>query len=135
MRSRYLGGVLLLLVGCAPHNIARSSCKSIVLTTADEWSCTVKGDVVGQASSLEFDTESRNQVAKVNIALQVTKGTLRVSYHNLSGEQHILVTPSEPASLDMQTRMHRERRSFTLFFEPLNGAVEGLTGTVKYSTP
>ncbi len=129
------GVVLMLLVGCAPNNIARSSCKSIVLTTADEWSCTVKGDVVGKASSLEFDTESRNQVAKVNIALQVTKGTLRVSYYNLAGEQHLLVTPSEPASLDMQTRMHRERRSFTLFFEPLNGAVEGLTGTVKYSTP
>ncbi len=114
MRSICLGVVLMLLVGCAPNNIARSSCKSIFLTTADEWSCTVKGDVVGQASSLEFDTESRNQVAKVNIALRV---------------------PSEPASLDMQTRMHRERRSFTLFFEPLNGAVEGLTGTVKYSTP
>jgi hypothetical protein len=45
------------------------------------------------------------------------------------------VTPSAPANLAMQTRMHRERRSFTLFFEPVNGAVEGLTGTVKYSTP
>ena len=126
---------MIVLLGCAPSNIARSSCKSIFLTTADEWSCTVTGQVVGQPSSLEFDTESRNQVAKVSIALRVTKGTLRVSYHNLSGEQHILVTPSEPANLDMQTRMHRERRSFTLFFEPVNGAVEGLTGTVKYSTP
>ena len=135
MRSFCLGGVLILLVGCAPNNIARSSCKSIFLTTADEWSCTVTGAVVGQPSSLSFDTESRNQVAKVRFALQVTKGTLRVSYYNLSGEQHVLVTPSEPATVDMQTRMHREHRSFTLFFEPLNGVVEGLTGTVKYSTP
>ena len=135
MRSWCLGIVLGLLVGCVPNNIARSSCKSIFLTTADAWSCTVNGPVVGQPSSIEFSTESRNQVAKVSIALQVTKGTLRVSYRNLSGEQHVLVTPSEPAALDMQTRMHREHRSFTLFFEPLNGAVEGLTGTVTYSTP
>lgn len=35
----------------------------------------------------------------------------------------------------MQTRMHPERRSFTLYFEPVHGTVEGLTGTVKYSTP
>ena len=135
MRSSCLCAVLMLLAGCVPNTIARASCKSIFLTTADEWSCTVSGKVVGQPSSISFDTESRNQVAKVSIALQVTKGTLRVSYHNLTGEQHFLVTPSEPATLDMQTRMHREHRSFTLFFEPLNGAVEGLTGTVKYSTP
>lgn len=125
----------MLLAGCAPDNIAMSSCESHPLTTADAWSCTVKGDVVGQASSIAFSTESRNQVAEVRIALRVTKGTLRVGYQDLSGEQHLLVTPSEPADLAMRTRMHRERRSFTLFFEPVNGAVEGLTGTVKYSTP
>jgi hypothetical protein len=45
------------------------------------------------------------------------------------------VTPSEPANLEMQTRMHRERRSFSISFEPVNGAVEGLSGTVKYLTP
>lgn len=99
------------------------------------WSCTVKGDIVGQSSSIEFDTESRNQVAKVSIALQVTKGTLRVTYRDLAGEQRLVVTPSEPANVDMQTPMHPERRSFTLFFEPVGGAVEGLAGTVKYSTP
>lgn len=127
--------MILLLSGCAPGNIARASCQNTVLATADPWSCTVKGDIVGQASSLEFDTESRNHVAQVNIALRVTKGTLRVGYGDLTGEQHVLVTPSEPANLSMQTRMHRERRSFTLYFEPVGGAVEGLTGTVKYSTP
>ena len=95
----------------------------------------MKGDLVGQTSSIEYSTESRNQVAQVSIALRVTKGTLRVTYHDLSGEQHLTVTPSEPATLNMQTRMHRDRRSFTLFFEPVGGAVEGLAGTVKYSTP
>lgn len=123
------------LVCCAPGNIARSSCESILLATGDPWSCTVKGDIVGQASSIEFDTESRNQVAHVSIALRVTKGTLRIGYYDLAGEQHLLVTPSKPADLTMQTRMHRERRSFTVYFEPINGDVEGLTGTVKYSTP
>jgi len=49
-------------------------------------------------------------------------------------QQHLLVTPSEPANLAIQTRMHRVRRSFTLFFEPVNAAVEGLSGTVKDST-
>ena len=126
---------MMLLIGCAPGDIARSSCESILLATGDTWSCTVKGDTVGQASSIAFSTESRNQVAEVSIALRVTKGTLRVGYQDLAGEQHITVTPSEPANLTMQTRMHWERRSFTLFFEPVNGAVEGLTGTVKYSTP
>jgi hypothetical protein len=95
----------------------------------------VKGDIVGQASSIAFSTESRNQVAHVSIALRVTKGTLRLGYQDLAGDQHRLVTPSEPADLTMQTRMHRERRSFTLYFEPVDGTVEGLTGTVKYSTP
>jgi hypothetical protein len=135
MRSLPFGVVLMMLMGCAPGNIARSSCESIFLATADTWSCTVTGAVVGQPSSLSFDTESRNQIAQVSITLQVTKGTLRVGYQDLSGEQHVTVTPSEPANLAMRTRMHTEHRSFTLYFEPVNGAVEGLTGTVKYSTP
>jgi hypothetical protein len=126
---------MMLLVACAPGNIVRSSCESTFLATGDPWSCTVKGDIVAQASSIAFSTESRNQVAQVSIALRVTGGTLRVGYQDLAGDQHLLVTPSEPATLTMQTRMHRERRSFTLFFEPVNGAVRGLSGTVKYSTP
>ena len=135
MRRVIIGILVMGFAGCVPNNIARGSCESILLSTADAWSCTVKGDLVGQPSSIEFSTESRNQVASVLIALQVTKGRLRVRYHDLSGEQRLLVTPSEPANLSMQTRMHRERRSFTLFFEPIDGAVEGLAGTVKYSTP
>ena len=35
----------------------------------------------------------------------------------------------------MQTRMNRETRSFTIMYEPFNGPVEGLKGTVNYSTP
>jgi hypothetical protein len=135
MRSFLVEVAMTLLIGCAPSNIAQSSCESILLATGDPWSCTVKGDIVGQVSSIAFSTESRNQVAHVSIALRVTKGTLRLGYQNLAGDQHLLVTPSEPADLTIQTRMHRERRSFTLLFEPVNGAVEGLTGTVKYSTP
>lgn len=135
MRSAFLATAMVLLVGCAPADIARSSCESIMLSTADEWSCTVTGEVVGRPSSISFDTESRNHVAQVHLTLRVTKGRLRVSYQDLSGEQHRLVTPSEPVDLAMQTRMHREHRSFTLFFEPVGGTVEGLTGTVKYSTP
>ena len=71
----------------------------------------------------------------MKVALQVTKGTLRVTYYDLSGVQHLLVTPSEPATLSMQTQLRRDDRSFTLMYEPINGAVEGLTGTVNYSTP
>ena len=127
--------LMTLFIGCAPDNIARSSCESTVLAIGDPWSCTVTGEIVGQASSISFDTESRNQVAQVSIALRVNKGTLRLDYHDLAGEQHVLVTPSAPADITMRTRMHREDRSFTLYFEPVNGAVEGLTGTVKYSTP
>ena len=138
MRSVLMGAALTLMtlfIGCAPDNIARSSCESIMLAIGDPWSCTVTGEIVGQASSISFDTESRNQVAQVSIALRVNKGTLRLDYHDLAGEQHVLVTPSAPADITMRTRMHREDRSFTLYFEPVNGAVEGLTGTVKYSTP
>ena len=135
MRYLVSSVIVIVLAGCAPKAIARGSCESIMLSTADAWSCTVKGDIVGRPSSIDFSTESRNQVAQVSLALQITKGRLRVSYQDLSGAQHVLVTPSEPANLTMQTRMHRERRSFTLFFEPVGGAVEGLAGTVKYSTP
>jgi hypothetical protein len=130
-----IGCATVCAAGCAPGNIARSTCESVMLATGDPWSCTVTGDIVGQPSSIEFDTESRNQVAHVRIVLRVTKGTLRVGYRDLDGERHLLLTPSTPADLTLQTRMHRERRSFTLYFEPVNGDVEGLTGTVKYSTP
>lgn len=106
-----------------------------MLSTADAWSCTVTGDVVGRTSSLSFDTESRNQVAQVTISLRVAKGTLRVGYQDLTGPQQMTVTPSEPGNVAMQTRMHRETRSFTLMFEPVGGPVQGLSGTVKYSTP
>lgn len=126
---------LALAAGCAPGDIAYSTCESTMLAIGDPWSCTIKGDIVGQSSAISFSTESRNQVAEVNIALRVTKGTLRVGYHDLDGEKHLLVTPSAPADLAMKTRMHRERRHFTLYFDPVDGAVEGLAGTVKYSTP
>ena len=127
--------LLFVFAGCAPNDIARATCENVVLAIGDPWNCTVKADVVGQASSISFDTESRNRVAQVKIALRVKKGTLRVDYNDLTGDQHLLVTPSQPADLSMQTRMHNERRSFTLSFEPVNGKVEGLTGTVNYSTP
>jgi hypothetical protein len=57
--------------------------------------------------------------------MRVTKGTVR----------EVLVTPSEPMNLNTKTRMHPQRRSFTLHFEPVNGNAEGLAGEVKYSTP
>ncbi len=133
---RYVFAALMAaLAGCAPADIARSSCESVVLATGEPWSCTVKADVVGRASSISFDTASRNQIAHVNIVLRVTKGSLKVGYQDLTGERQLLVTPSEPADVAMQTRMHRDRRSFTLTFEPIGGNVEGLNGTVKYSTP
>ena len=105
------------------------------LSTVDAWSCTVKADIVGQASSIRFNTESRNHVAQVNIAFQVAKGKLRVTYQDLAGTQQLLVTPSEPVKSEHADAAAPRRRSFTLFFEPVGGVVEGLTGTVKYSTP
>lgn len=126
---------LVLLAGCAPDDIARATCHSEMLGTADPWACTIDTARVGQTSSIEFDTESRNHVAKVAIALAVTKGSLRVRYRDLAGDQQVMITPASPASVEMQTRMHRERRSFTLYFDPVGGTVEGLRGTVNYSTP
>lgn len=135
MRLLLVPAMMMALAGCAPKNIAHSWCQDHPLTTADEWTCTVKGPIVERTNSINYDTESRNQIALVNIALQVTKGTLRVTYYDLSGEQHVLVTPSEPASFSMRTRLRKDTRSFRVMYEPVNGAVEGLTGTVKYSTP
>jgi len=125
----------IVLAGCAPHDIATGTCTNTMLSVHDEWTCKVKGDIVGRASSIEFDTESRNHVAEVSFTLQVTKGAVRVGYADLTGSQQIIVTPSEPANISMKTKMHPERRSFTMHFEPVNGPAEGLTGTVKYSTP
>ncbi|MCY1015566.1 hypothetical protein [Pyxidicoccus sp. MSG2] len=132
-RHAWLG--LMLLTACAPNDIARTSCQSVMMATHDPWECTLSGERIGRASSIEFDTESRNHVAQVKFTMKVTKGTLRVSYVDLDGNKQLTVTPASPASIEMQTRMHRERRSFTLYFEPLDGHVEGLTGTVDYSTP
>ena len=135
MRYVVLAAAIAMVAGCVPADIARSTCESIMMATNNPYSCTVKADVVGRPSSIEFDSESRNQIARVSIVLSVAKGTLRVGYSDLAGRQEVLVTPSEPANLEIQTRMHRDRRSFTLMFEPVNGVVQGLSGTVKYSTP
>ncbi len=135
--ARVVGSILslTLLAGCAPDHIARATCRSEMMATADPWSCTVRGDRVEQASSIEFSTESRNHVARVKLALSVTRGTLRVRYADLTDSKWLTITPEAPAMVEMQTRLRREGRSFTLHFEPVGGAVEGLTGTVDYSTP
>jgi hypothetical protein len=126
---------LSLLAGCTPKNIVHSSCESEMLATGDPWRCTLSGEVVEQASSIEFDTESRNRLAEVQIALRVRQGPLRLGYRDLRGEQHVLVTPDTPLALSLQTRLRPEARSFTLYFEPLAGKAEGLLGTVRYTTP
>src|SRR5215471_14856822 len=135
MRYALQAAMLLMLAGCAPTNIAHSSCTSHPLTTADEWTCTVKGPLVEHTNSVRYSTESRNQIAQVKVALQVTKGTLRITYADLAGSHQMLVTPSEPAAFSMRTRLSTNDRSFTIMYEPVNGPVEGLTGTVNYSTP
>lgn len=135
VRALVIVAALIALAACVPKDIVTgSSCSNAVLSVHDEWTCKVHGAVVGRASSVEFDTESRNHVAEVNFTIQVTKGSVRVKYADLSGSQQVIVTPSEPANVNMKTKMS-DRRSFTLFFEPVNGIAEGLTGTVKYSTP
>lgn len=135
LRAFVAGLAVAALARCAPDDIARASCRDEMLSTADPWYCTVEADRVGQSSSIEFDTESRNHVAHVKIALAVASGTLRVAYHDLNGSQRLEVTPGKPAMLEMRTRLHRDRRSFTLSFEPVGGEVQGLRGTVDYSTP
>jgi hypothetical protein len=135
MRVVLGAAVLILLAGCAPKNIAGGWCQDHPLTTADEWTCTVKGPIVETTNTIRYSTESRNQIAKVQIALQVTKGTLRITYADLEGSHKALVTPSEPFALSMQTRLSKDDRSFSIMYEPVNGRVEGLTGSVNYSTP
>ena len=134
-RSLLGAAALATLVACAPSDIATGSCHSIMMATGDPWECTVKGAIVGRRSSITFDTESRNQIAEVDFELRVTKGSLRVYYGDLTGARQIVVTPSEPASVAMKTKMNPRDRSFTMHFEPVGGRVEGLTGTVKYKTP
>src|ERR1044071_7319725 len=111
-RPLLAAAALVLAAGCAPKDIATSTRESTMLAIGDPWSCTVKADLVGRSSSIAFSTESRNQVAQVKIELRVTKGTLRVGYYDMTGERQVLVTPSEPASVEMKTKMHPERRSF-----------------------
>ncbi|WP_164014740.1 hypothetical protein [Pyxidicoccus trucidator] len=132
-RHAWLG--LTLLTACAPNDIARTSCQSVMMATHEPWECKLSGERIGRASSIAFDTKSRNHVAQVKFTMKITQGTLRVSYRDLDGDKQLTVTPASPASIEMQTRLHRESRSFTLYFEPLGGHVEGLTGTVDYSTP
>jgi hypothetical protein len=136
MRFTWLPAVAIAtLAGCAPPYIAHSTCRDHPLTTASEWTCTVSGSRVETRNDIRYSTTSRNQVAHVKVALQVTKGRLRLTFFDLTGQQHVLVTPSEPGELSFQVRLRSEDRSFTIRYEPVDGAVEGLTGTVEYSTP
>lgn len=106
-----------------------------MLATGEPWSCVVAGARVGRPSSIHFTTESKNQVAQVKVALTVANGTLRLGYDDLDGGQRADVTPQAPLTRSFPTRLQRDRRSFTFSFEPVGGPVEGLAGTVKYSTP
>ena len=106
-----------------------------MLAIGDPWTCTVSGERVEQMSAVYFDTESRNKIAHVKIALRVAKGTLRVRYYDVDGDKQITVTPEHPANFEMRTYLQPQRREFGLHFDPLGGPVEGLTGTVDYSTP
>jgi hypothetical protein len=53
---------------------------------------------------------------------------------DLDGEQQLTITPTTPAKVEMKTRLQRDRRSFTLYFEPV-GKVGGVSGAVDYLTP
>lgn len=106
-----------------------------MLAVGDPEHCTVSAKVLGRASAVHFDSESRNHVAQVKVNLRVAKGTLRVGYRDLQGPHQVLITPETPFVLSMQTRLQRETRSFTLDFSPRGGTVEGLNGTVDFSTP
>ena len=134
-RTVTIGCAVLLSTACVPDDIATARCESVMLAIGDPWTCTVSGDRVGRPSAIYFDTESRNRIAKVKIALRVAKGTLRVRYHDVEGDKRLTITPGAPAVLEMQTYLQPQRREFALHFEPLGGAVEGLAGTVDYSTP
>ena len=134
MKRLMLLAAAVLLAGCAPDDIATARCTNTMLAIGDPWTCSVSGTIVGQPSSVTFSTESRNRVAEVEIALRVTKGTVRIRYYDLTGERHFLINPSQPAMIAMKTGMGTNR-SFVIHFEPINGPAEGLSGTVKYSTP
>ncbi|MFT3921847.1 MAG: hypothetical protein QM778_04875 [Myxococcales bacterium] len=126
-------GVVLMLAGCVPDGIARATCESEMLATGDPEHCKVYADFVTQKSAIHFDSESRNFVAQVQISLRVAKGTLDVVYRDLEGPHRVTITPQAPFATSMETKLHRETRSFTLDFEP-QGRVEGLSGTVDFAT-
>jgi hypothetical protein len=123
------------MTACVPDDIARATCESEMLAVGEPEHCVVSSKSVGRASAIHFDSESRNHVAQVKINLRVAKGTLRLGYSDLEGPHQASITPETPFSLSMQTRLQRETRSFTLDFAPQGGAVEGLSGTVDFSTP
>lgn len=124
-----------LLLACAPDDIVMARCESEMLALYDPYHCTIDTQLVGRPSSIYFDTTSTNQVAQVHLELRVEAGTLEVTYHDLEGEKKARITPKTPLVLDLQTRMHRERRYFPLHFVPLSGQVRGVHGTVDYKTP
>ena len=126
--------MLVCLTACVPKNSPTSKCHEEFLGVADPWSCTVSAETVDAVSYLSFTTESRNKVAQVKLSLFVAKGTLKLGYVDVAGEQHAVVAEGAPLTLEMQAPMQPQRRSFSLSFEP-QGKVEGLTGTVSYSTP
>ncbi len=131
---RFICLVPLLLAACHPKNVPRTACHDEVLGVADPWFCTVTAESLEAPSSVAFDTESRNKVAQVKINLAVAKGTLRIGYFDVGGQQQVTLTPDDPLTLAIRAPLDRDRRSFTLSFNP-EGRVEGLSGTVNYSTP
>ncbi len=127
--------VMLAAAGCKPPvGAAVTSCEVPLLKTGAARDCTVEVVRFEGPTSAWFSTDSKNRKAKVRLELQVAKGQVKATVRRFEGEPLAFTVGQAPQVLELETSMGNNQR-FELALEPLGAAVEGLTGTVNYSSP
>lgn len=124
--------ILLPLAACTPPaGAAVVKCSSAGLTiTNPEKHCTVTVEQLKGSSGTSFDAKKFRHNATIVGDFTVKQGTVKISVAGSGAASEFTVTPEAPLHFELDQRLHRSKRAFTMRFE--SEAATGLAGTVNY---
>ncbi len=126
---------LLLLTATActpPDNAVVVKCTSAGLVAANpEQHCAISQAQLKGTSTARFEAKKFRHNAHVVADLKVKQGTVKVTIRGMGTPTEFTITPEAPQRVEVDTRLNRTNRSFTMRFESEAGA-SGIDGTVNY---
>lgn len=129
----FLPMLVLPLAACSPpENAVVVRCTSAgIAATNPEKHCTVTQSKLKGASTTSFEAQKFRHNAHVVADFKVKEGTVKISIRGTGEPTEFTVTPDAPQRVEVDTRLNRTNRTFTMRFESEAGA-SGLEGTVNY---